>query len=1026
MFPQKIIFACVIVGCCAKVLKHEDDNTIFKDSEDLPIKKENFDILRNDLDNVGVNLENFVVDVLKQFLFNGTKDSSESTEQEIKEETTTETNESTSKETTTEEISTLEPSTINPNNFLVKPDDIETTTTKSKKRSRRVRRQVENCTPKTVEELRLEKKHIEDLNREVKKLNELVVLLRDQRDILHILNEDSNKPNKFLKNETKVTLIKGLRQLNKKELEQSNSQHVEKNEIPLDEDVKKVERPTHKELEHLKNQLCETVRQLNETRRMLKMEQMKENSLEVELMHQKNDIGNLFKLVKNMSKTQDKQNDTILGTQFNFLAHPAVKNHLDQAKNVTQSRGATEETHKSRSRASELSDLAKILDTLNEPKRTQPTNDEILRVLNALTPPQESKSLNVDFRELQDTINQRREQEDRLNQIARALKAAQSKSSPQSKSDDIDGRLKELQDAINKLKPRDDDLRQDDEARFQAMLSNLIANQGQSKPTAANTFSKEFLLPSHTCRIVPVEDYNSHYSSDTYGGRIPPNAFPVPLSGFYGGYGPAGYNYGGYAAPNAYIGGYGPGPAPGYTPNAPAYGPGYGGVPPGASAYEKPYGGAYYPKPASPVNAYGGKPGDFFLHPKNQYDKGPGGSYTAADAAYTTNQGKYYQNTAATAADYKGDNVEDLKSQIYSLQNVINDLNRPEYTQKPEDKQTVYHLEKQIADLKNVVNDNDNSYAAPVAPSYDPNAYAPPSSKPEPKYRRRRSTQNEINSSDNILNTAALYLNQILQERPQNVSNDESNSPRNVEDIQNRLNVLKKQLEIHSGATGSKDRSSSLYQSSYNNILPMPYNTQYNNNDDHKTKTRALEKKPDLFTDILLKLTDRLLIALPQVLKKIFGFTFEELSTDEYGYGSNYGSNLAVFKNLGIFGYLPMIALKLIDALTYFMNALKKNKFLKTFLVPALVLGLVAGSVLFLIWFINSDDDYKQISGNNYNYDENSYGNNKYNYDYNRNSFDYGRNYNYPQMQPFYNKNFDPQRSNYAPVYSRSYFENIN
>lgn len=97
----------------------------------------------------------------------------------------------------------------------------------------------------------------------------------------------------------------------------------------------------------------------------------------------------------------------------------------------------------------------------------------------------------------------------------------------------------------------------------------------------------------------------------------------------------------------------------------------------------------------------------FFLSPQqNQYDKSPAAPGYGGDTSVAANSNQYasYPQQASAVDPYKNANVEDLKTQIYNLQSVINDLNRPEYTQKPEDKQTVYNLEKQISELGNAVN----------------------------------------------------------------------------------------------------------------------------------------------------------------------------------------------------------------------------------------------------------------------------------------------------------------------------------
>lgn len=98
-------------------------------------------------------------------------------------------------------------------------------------------------------------------------------------------------------------------------------------------------------------------------------------------------------------------------------------------------------------------------------------------------------------------------------------------------------------------------------------------------------------------------------------------------------------------------------------------------------------------------------------------NKNPQANYGTAKAIDTSNTQQSYSYTPQTSTTneaYTQEKVDDLKNQIYNLQNIINNLNRPEYTQKPEDKQTVYKLEDQINNLKNVINNltQDNKQTA--------------------------------------------------------------------------------------------------------------------------------------------------------------------------------------------------------------------------------------------------------------------------------------------------------------------------
>ena len=68
-------------------------------------------------------------------------------------------------------------------------------------------------------------------------------------------------------------------------------------------------------------------------------------------------------------------------------------------------------------------------------------------------------------------------------------------------------------------------------------------------------------------------------------------------------------------------------------------------------------------------------------------------------AGESSGQSGVYSPYDTTIVDYRRQKIEDLKRQIYNLQNVIDNLNKPDYTQKPEDKETVANLERQISEL---------------------------------------------------------------------------------------------------------------------------------------------------------------------------------------------------------------------------------------------------------------------------------------------------------------------------------------
>lgn len=126
------------------------------------------------------------------------------------------------------------------------------------------------------------------------------------------------------------------------------------------------------------------------------------------------------------------------------------------------------------------------------------------------------------------------------------------------------------------------------------------------------------------------------------------------------------------------------------------------------------------------------------------------------------------------------------------------------------------------------------------------------------------------------------------------------------------------------------------------------------------------QKKLDIFEKVITKIidivVDKAVIAIPILLRKIISVSFDDLTS----YGSGYGYDsyaLQGLKKLGIFGFIPLVVLKVVNGLSYFVSVLKKNAFFKNFLLPALVLLGINGLVVLLIWFMQPNEiNYNAIS----------------------------------------------------------------
>lgn len=156
----------------------------------------------------------------------------------------------------------------------------------------------------------------------------------------------------------------------------------------------------------------------------------------------------------------------------------------------------------------------------------------------------------------------------------------------------------------------------------------------------------------------------------------------------------------------------------------------------------------------------------------------------------------------------------------------------------------------------------------------------------------------------------------------------------------------------------------------------------------NKIKDTVKVKKLDIFEKIITKIidivVDKVAIAIPILIKKIFGLNLESL-TNYSGYG--YDTDIKSLKDSGILGYLPLIILKFADTIGAFTNILQRNKFVKNTLVPILVLLGVAGFVIFLIWWMQSGTEQSDSNTNRYidKYYPPPY--NNYRYPYNNNNY---------------------------------------
>lgn len=196
-----------------------------------------------------------------------------------------------------------------------------------------------------------------------------------------------------------------------------------------------------------------------------------------------------------------------------------------------------------------------------------------------------------------------------------------------------------------------------------------------------------------------------------------------------------------------------------------------------------------YPPPYPPQNNF------FRDYPKN-YPPNHGGYTGSNQPQLDANP----EQPVVDAAPYAKQKIEDLRQQIYSLQNAISNLDNPNYVKKPEDEETIYKLEQQINNLKNIVSglnqypqdeggDGDGHYNAPNEVPAKPDAPSVYSDKP----RKRREAHEDDEETERFVEHTANFLRNFL---PKEETQPEllQRSSTSYGNLQNKLLELEKQL----------------------------------------------------------------------------------------------------------------------------------------------------------------------------------------------------------------------------------------
>ncbi|XP_057669238.1 uncharacterized protein LOC130901713 isoform X1 [Diorhabda carinulata] len=410
------------------------------------------------------------------------------------------------------------------------------------------------------------------------------------------------------------------------------------------------------------------------------------------------------------------------------------------------------------------------------------------------------------------------------------------------------------------------------------------------------------------------------------------------------------------------------------------------------------------------------------------------GYYPEEPAGYGLPPPGHYQTEVNYNDLKKSMSINDLKSEILNLESILSTMNTPHYNEKYGDKVELEQLQQQVKGLKVIINS--------ITDDIKPNQMYPQHSPTNKNYRSTRSidsTTQKVLSNTQVDDSVTSKLRQYFLEEDMKVRSAHYN------ELKDRLSKIKYQL----GETASKSPKQIEYWpfEKYQDTFKYPtfINEETRTVPFHTSDLENFEKE-DIITNIIVKIVGKIVAAIPQILGKLFGVGTHSLFANadkshgnDYGYTydnnysvSNDNYNLqSVFSKLGIFGYIPIVLLNIINAVATFCKLIRKNQFFTNFIVPTLVLLLVAGGVVFLIWWLQPDVDSnnaKQIdsidkyatSSTNYLYDnyERHSGNNNYRKYYN--SYSYYR----TPWHETYLRNVDNKNTNLlSGAYYRSYFD---
>ncbi|VEN47585.1 unnamed protein product, partial [Callosobruchus maculatus] len=875
----------------------------------------------------------------------------------------------------------------------------------------------------------LEKQRMLELKEEVKNLHDIVVLLKDQQNAMSFLDhETKDVDDNFAQRYSKKDLLKILEHLSDSSLDEFGAS--KENEIP----EHNTESTVHEELHKLRSDLKKAVHALNKTREIINYDKQVEKSLQDEIKRHRAEL-NVLKVVmeKLLKNSTNDDSEPVLGAALRQPEErPGVKFPTGRESAIP------------RARASDLGNLRRLLQGVIDRRNRENSLSKLLQQLSGQTPAsgRDLSDENEFLRVLQlatklfeqPQLGRIDDTDSELKRLQNAIESLRPKEeitlTDNSMTDD--SQLKDLLDRLTKenspspIKALQNTPGPIPADRYQELLKLLQSrgrpkspigpNMGPHRPGSLYTPEVGYggLSTGGTAYGPAHSSHNRYQSYRPLFYTSPPQYPRPPFTQPYEYSQPTWSDLAPVRAPS-YI------PYQDFEPPQALYRPpvNFGGdLPPYYKLFEEDSSqGLYRPPPSAPqsiyrppsVPSYGidplapihrpqqnlelpptpnfgseppqslYRPQSSFGPPEKEQQSGPGGLQLFPGSGYNVppqNGGIAQEGSATNGGEAprlypQTDNEGGLNGGNPELE--------PSYNANPP---------------AGAVDPN-----VPQLPQ-QPNFAKPPPNSPPPGYVKKR-TRRAVGPSG--YPESRLY-DELTNSLKKYIFEDGAKSPlynygqKRTEDFKAQLDHLR----------GSSQQRSNDYPSPYQ--FPMSPPQLYNPSTFMQDYTKpsilypVTKTKPDVIATIIVKIFDHILNAVPSIVERIFGrgiydlVNFRDYSYSNNGYNYNGQQNdlQKLFRGLGILGYGPLLFLKIIDGFTTFLNILRRNSFFRTFLLPALVLLVVAGSVIFLIWWLQPNDS-------------NSY----YNYNKAYTNFN-GQSHNSNYNQPQYDQKYRQYSSNYA------------